>query len=294
MKRSSLFLLLILILVGVSCQKEVKYDEELLEPKLVVQGLLEVDSMCVIYLERTYNFMEDYPNTEITSGATLTIENLTAGTSYVVTTPVYDNRYEFPFTVTANTTYKITVTHPDYPTVTATTTTVGIVPILSIDTATINPDGYDELLATWKWQDPPGDNYYMVRTFINMEDTVYGYFNHYGFMGSNDPIANNGSDEPLDDYNGGIYFVFSDETFASAIKTFESYSNNPFAYPDPNTVSTVTYSLTSINYETYLYHKSVQKQANTDPTFSEPVKVFTNVENGYGIFGCTNHQRYTL
>lgn len=290
MKRNSIFLLLFMALIGASCQKEVKFKDDLLAPKLVVQGLLEIDSACVIYLERTSNFMETNPDVEITSGATLTIENLTAGTSYTISSPVDSNRYEFPFTVAPHTTYKITVTHADYPTVTATTTTTEIVPFLSIDTVTTLTEDYEQLETTWKWQDPPGENYYMVRTVMSLEDTVFHYTNFSGGMSSNDPIADDGSDDPLNDYNGGIYFVFPDETFESQIKTFIGFSPNPFTFPSQNSIPKVQYTLSSINRETYLYYKSAQQQMHSDPTFSEPVKVYTNVENGYGIFGCASHK----
>jgi len=291
-KRNNLIYVLALVLTLISCEKEVKYKEELLAPKLVVSGLLEVDSTCVIYLERTYNFMENEPELKITSGATITIENLTDGTSFSVATPTDSNRYEFPFVVTSNTDYRLTVTHPDFPTVTASTRTTGVVPLISVDTATAPYYGYDHFQTTWKWLDPPGENYYMISGWITGEDSLYS-FDLSGPTGiaSQDPIADNQSDDPLNDYNGDRYFVFPDESFDSQMKTFVGYSNNWYVHQSYYTHVVVKYTLSNINRDAYLYYKSLQKQMNIDPTLSEPVKVYTNIENGFGIFACTNHQQ---
>jgi len=290
-RRTNLLLLLPLILLFFSCEKEVDYADQLLAPKLVVNGLLEVDSTCVIYLERTTNFMEDQPDLGIYSGAVIVIENLSTGTSYTTSTPVDSNRYELPFIVEANTDYRLTVTHPNYPTVTSTTRTSPIVPIISIDTIGADYQGYLHLQSTWKWLDPAGENYYMISSSIAAEDTVtdYIYSSRTG-LASNDPIAENQVDDPLNDYNGAMYFVFNDDTFASSLKTMVCYTANLYYMNNGNEVINLTYYLSSMNRDAYLYYRSVQKQEGVDPTFSEPVKVYTNIKNGYGIFGCTNHR----
>jgi hypothetical protein len=43
-----------------------------------------------------------------------------------------------------------------------------------------------------------------------------------------------------------------------------------------------------MNKETYLYYVSTQANINSD-FFSEPVKVLSNIENGFGIFGSLNY-----
>src|SRR6218665_3591796 len=290
-KRTNLLLLLPLILLFFSCEKEVDYDDELLASKLVVHGLLQVDSACVIYLDRTSNFMEDQPDVGIYSGANVVIENLTTGITYSTSAPVYSNRYELPFVVEANTDYRLTVTHPDYPTVTATTHTSPIVPLISIDTISADYQGYLHLQSTWKWQDPSGENYYMVSSSVEVEDSINNYVSSSrSGLASSDPIADNQADAPLNDYNSSMFFVFKDETFESAIKTLVCYSPNLNYMSNETDIITTTYYFSSLNRDAYLYYRSVQKQNGVDPTFAEPVKVYTNIENGYGIFGCTNHQ----
>ena len=293
-KRNNLLTILPLVLFFFSCQKEVDYDDELLAPKLVVNCLLQVDSTCVIYLERTKNFMEDDPDTGIYWGANILIENLTTGTSYSTSMPVDENRYELPFVVEANTDYRLTVTHPDYPTVTATTRTVPIVPLISVDTVSADYLGYPHLQSTWKWQDIAGENYYMVSSTVSAIDTN-DFDSEYSvtYIASGDPIADNQQDDPLNAYNSSRFFVFTDETFTNAMKTMLCYNQIYQYMSNYYTDLQIDYNLSSINRDAYLYYRSVQKQSGTDPTFSEPVKVYTNIQNGYGIFACTNHKTIT-
>lgn len=299
MKRLITLSSLLLLLIGgsflISCEKELKYDKSIMDPKLVVQGILEIDSPFVIYLERTYSFTENNPNTAITGGAVITVTNVNTGQTFTQSVPVDSNRYEFPFNTAANTEYQITVTHPDYPTVTATTRTTNVVPLISVDTATIT-NGYPLMEATLKWQDPPGQNYYMVRVFATVTDEFGYVFQSSGGAYSTDPVvASNSTDDPLSGQNWVSYFLFSDEQFENSLKSFKIVSNHPFYnWTNPPYEVTAKYHLISINYDTYLYYKSRLIQENSDPMFAEPSKIFTNVTNGYGIFGSVSGSTVTF
>jgi hypothetical protein len=252
-------------------------------PKIVIQGIVEIDSTFAVYLERTYAFNETNPETEITSGAVITVVNLNSGATFTSSVPVDSNRYEFPFNTAPNTDYQITVTHPDYPTVTATAHTTNVVPLISVDTASLMNDSYPKLIGTLTWQDPPGQNYYMVRVRYQYSDEDSSIVGSGGGAYSYDPVIDNSSNsDPLSPENWTMYFVFTDEQFENSIKSLEIISNNPF-YGWDN--SKMEYYLTSLNYDTYLYYKTRLIQAYADPAFSEPSKIYSNVNNGYGIFG---------
>jgi hypothetical protein len=285
MKKSSLFLILICFSFLISCEKELEYDKDLMSPKLVVQGILEIDSTFAIYLERTYAFNESNPETEITSGAVITVVNLNSGASFTSSVPVDSNRYEFPFNTAANTDYEITVTHPDYPTVTATTHTTNVVPLISVDTLALMNDSYPKLIGTMKWQDPPGQNYYMVRVNFMYYDEDSISIGGGGSAYSYDPVIDNSSNsDPLSPESWDMYFVFTDEQFENSLKSLDIISNHPFNNWNPD-FSKMEYHLTSLNYDTYLYYKTKLIQWHADPAFSEPSKVYSNVHNGYGVFG---------
>lgn len=277
-----------------SCEKELDYDKDIMAPKIVVQGILQIDSTFAIYLERTYAFNEQDPETEITSGAVITVVNLNSGATYTSSVPVDSNRYEFPFNTEPNTDYKITVTHPNYPTVTATTHTTNAVPLISADTASLVNGSYTTLKGTLKWQDPPGQNYYMVRiSYLFFDENGIPNGNSGGTGYSTDPVIDNTTSDPLSPENWQWYFVFSDEQFENSLKSLDVISNNPFGYGGTDSVS-LQYTLTSINYDSYLYYKTKLVQLASDPTFSEPSKIYTNINNGYGIFGSVSGSKISF
>lgn len=286
MKRFNILFILSFFSLLVSCEKELEYDKDLIAPKIVIQGILELDSTFAVYLERTYAFNEQNPETEITSGALISVVNLNTGETYVSSVPVDSNRYEFPFNTAPNTDYKITVSHPDYPTVTATTHTTNVVPLISVDTASLMNDSYPKLIGTLKWQDPPGKNYYVVRvSYMYYDENGIPNGNGGGSAYSYDPAIDNSSNsDPLSPENWQWYFAFSDEQFESSLKTMDLISNNPFNNWSTDSAS-IEYHLTSVGYDTYLYYKTKLIQLNSDPTFSEPSMIYTNVINGYGVFG---------
>ncbi len=286
MKRNSLLFILICFSFLISCEKELEYDKDLMAPKIVIQGIVEIDSTFAVYLERTYAFNETNPETEITSGAVITVVNLNTGATFTSSVPVDSNRYEFPFNTAPNTDYQITVTHPDYPTVTATAHTTNVVPLISVDTASLLNDSYPKLVGTMTWQDPPGQNYYMVRVQFMYYDEDTILIGGGGGAYSNDPVIdNNANSDPLSPENWASYFVFTDEQFENSLKSLEIISNNPFNNWNTGGLSKMEFCLTSLNYDTYLYYKTRLIQTQADPAFSEPSKIYSNVDNGYGIFG---------
>lgn len=296
MKKNSLILILGIFALCTSCVKEVAFDNQLIEPKLVIQGLIEVDSTFAVYLEHTRAFNEPNTYTGITSGATITVVNLTTGNTYVTSTPADSNRYELPFNVAPNTGYQITVTHPDYPTVTATTYTTQVIPLISVDTGSFNMEGIPKIYGLMKWQDPPGNQFYMVCVYSEGVDSASNIQFSNSVFGSDDPIVSEGfSLTPDEDHNSSTYFVFSDEQFANSMKTFRTYFDK--IYVDESiggNSSSIRFTLISMNQDTYSYYKSMLIQQDSDPTFSEPVKIYSNVTNGYGIFGSVSGSKIIL
>lgn len=296
MKKSSLILILGIFALCTSCVKEVAFDNQLIEPKLVIQGLIEVDSTFAVYLEHTHTFNEPNTYAGITSGATITVVNLTTGVIYTTSIPADSNRYELPFNVTPNTGYQITVTHPDYPTVTATTYTTQAIPLISVDTGSFNMEGIPKIYGLMKWQDPPGNQFYMVCVYSEGVDSASNSQFSNSVFGSDDPIVSEGfSLNPDGDHNSSTYFVFSDEQFANSMKTFRTYFDK--IYVDESiggNSSSIRFTLISMNQDTYLYYKSMLIQQDSDPTFSEPVKIYSNVTNGYGIFGSVSGSKIIL
>lgn len=278
-----------------SCEKEIDFKGDVSEPRLVLNALVELDSTFRVHLERSRFFLDNSPQNDlaVTSGATVTVKNLTTNQTYVLTESTAGSLYEFPFTVTANTSYSIEVSHPDYNAVSATTQTLSGVPILSVDTTSILQNNESRLRFELKFNDPGADeNYYLIHVDIQ-EVYETDTFSYPLYVMSNDPAIDNSGNTDIDGSTYDMpYLALEDKTFNGGTKTLVFTSYNPFAWSS-NPSSKLTIKLTNMNRETYLYFKSVNLFGQQD-IFSEPVKIFSNILEGFGIFGFMSYSEIEL
>jgi hypothetical protein len=71
--------------------------------------------------------------------------------------------------------------------------------------------------------------------------------------------------------------------------TFQHFGNTSFYHQDSLTSALLDISVLNCSKEFYYYNKSVQESGigSLNP-FSDPVMVYTNIDNGYGCFGAYN------
>lgn len=269
-----------------SCEKEIEFKGEGKDPLLVVNAIVENDSVFKVYLERSFFFLsnEEPDNKYIETGATMKLTNLSTGEVFTMTQSTYDNVYEFPFITTASTRYRIEVTHPDYPSVSSEITTVPAVSLIDADTSSYTEDGSLWKKAVLDWNDPAGENYYMLRLYY--EDPLYDYFYQMSFY-TNDEVIGTSVGDPEDNGKSSFYeLLFTDELFEGEHKEltleFITYKGQ---VPEEDPI--YTYRLITMSKEAYLYYQSVNKSMSVGP-FSEPAKVYSNIDGGFGIFGSLN------
>lgn len=293
--KQSKFILLIAVLSLFACQKEIEYKGPGKKSVLVLNAVVENDSTFRVYLEKTIFFLSSEAENakHITSGATIVVKNETTGEIFTETTPTEANRYDFPFITAANTTYSIEVSHPDFESISAKMTTAGVIPLISVDTNFIIKEQMGYLKSTLTWNDPSGENYYVLRVIEHYDDGEVSY-SYPAYLSSTDVAIDNSENTDID---GSVYpvseFYFTDETFNGTQKKmdilFSFYPENP-EFP---TDRSYTYTLVSMNKESYLYYLSMKKNVNSG-FFSEPVKVYSNITNGFGIFGSMNYSFVVL
>lgn len=172
--------------------------------------------------------------------------------------------------------YKITINAPGFPMAEARQTK--LMPV-SIDTALFVPniaidengqrfDGYRIKLT-----DPPGsENYYML-TCSSL--TSNGAFLWSLGLNSIDPLM-----KPA--LNGTL--LFSDDSFDGKSREFDVYSSE-FS----NFNNSLRFDLWHISRELFQYHLSTYQYLNNDfGFFNEPVVIFSNVNQGLGIFSISS------
>lgn len=283
MKNKIIFSLPFLAVIFVSCLKEIEYKGEGKDPVLVLNGVTDTDSTFKINLERSFFFLSNEPSSDklIKSGASLKLTNLNTGEVFSMNAPTYENVYEFPFVTPENTKFKIEISHPDYKSISAEMTTISKVNLTSVDTSSYTTQDGLRKKAILKWKDPVGENYYFIR--VSQYDPKYEYV-YDTYFASSDPSVNNANTPGINGQQEFDEAIFSDVLFEGQDKSFElnfwtyiadSIQNQPI----------YTYQLMTMNKETYLYYQSAKKHLNSDPFLSEPIKVYSNIENGFGIFG---------
>ena len=267
-----------------SCQKEIEYKGESEESLLVLNCIAENDSTFAVGLERSRFFLEsNNGNFKVESGAVITLVNQTSGQSYSVGTPDIYGKYIFPIAAIAGNSYSITAIHADYKSVSAAMIVPTVSPILSVDTTSYTSVNGDFMKADVKWNDPAGDDFYvMTLSVVNVVS---------GLEYLSQPIGS--ADQSMDELTASEFgdgenfypqLFFTDDFFDGSQKTLEvKYPINFIQLGPDEHYKFMLYRCTE---ETYKYLISTQKAQNAaNDFFSEPVKVFTNIENGYGIFG---------
>jgi len=284
--------LIYLTIVLAACQKEIEFNGKSKASVLVLNGVVENDSTFRIFLERSVFFLssESENAKHISSGALVNVTNLSSGEVYTLTQSTVGNRYDFPFITTSNTRYKIEVSHPSYPSISSEMTTTSKVNLTAVDSITVVKNQENRLKITFKWNDPSEENYYMVRIKQDVTTPDYDY-SEFLYMESTDPSIDNSNNTDID---GSVYavnsYLFDDKKFNGQQKeiSFLCYYYNPNTNPFSPATENIYCQLITMDKATYLYYKSASANAYSD-FFSEPVKVLSNIENGFGIFGTLNY-----
>lgn len=145
---------------------------------------------------------------------------------------------------------------------------------------------------------PETENYYLVQAYKFYNDTFYDHDTGEKITISNKEELYLYSDDLntyQDDWGLGSGVLMSDEFINGKAYTlnFKSYTSNYYydetqdEWAQPSEGDTTTYYVQfyTVSKEYYLYYKSLSKHKEaTDEFFMEPVQVYSNIENGFGIF----------
>jgi hypothetical protein len=330
MNRIQIIILVITsIALGSSCTKEIEFNAKLLEPKLVVNALCNLDSIMEVEVSANKpipGFETDFP---FISDATVKLfvdgtetEQLAyqAQIEYANQSAVYVGKT----IVETGKHYKLEVSHKDFKKTAMAEMQMGAkIPILNISTTTIantdiNSWTSQKIKATMKFKDPVDEeNFYRLNigyrigknyTYSNENGdtinhvTVMDYNFSYGGIESDDPVlsSNNNADEILFETSSSRYTVFTDELFNGKTYDLTFYLSEYVLYDIQNLDTTkgdfyiVNFELQSLTRDAYYYIKSVGTSDGNGGLFTEPVQVYNNINNGIGIFGGISTSLYTL
>ena len=277
-----------------SCEKKLDIDLPESEKKIVVNGIVNPDSLMKVRISKSMNVL-DNGKIQYLSDATV---KLFKDDTFLENLNNMDSGY-FQSSVVPeiNSDYKLTVDYSGLTSVNANIKLQDAVEIMSIDTVSeiqIN-DFWETKIMHFDIKikdDAEKEDFYFlslramipVYEFIDTTLLIVGYEEGNMYFNSEDPILRNSESFTLDGMQG---IVFSDEMFNGVEYTFdiEHYIDK---YEDigENDLSTMYYvKLLTITEDVFNYITSYNLNQYTqyDP-FAQPVQILSNVENGLGLF----------
>jgi hypothetical protein len=303
-------LLPMLLLAG--CTKDIEVDLPEYDSKLYVYAVSPVFDKMRVTVGRSVPIKEysNY-NTDFTvSNATVLLyENDKAAIQLIY--DVNSKQYVSPVDIPLSATYRIEVSAPGYESVSASAALPGFVIIEDIQNKIVNSDSFGSTEFTIRFTDPPSKGDFYTIDFTSayeLRDAAgrpgipgqpegeggerFGY--DYGCLSSTDPAIEDVANK--DPFTTEVCLpsknmLISDELFNGQARTIKF--KLPKYYSDQyvdtvDGVQVVTYSqvkLKHVSEEYVKYLRSYRKvRDNSGNPFVEPVNVYTNIVNGYGVF----------
>ena len=278
--------LLLLTLLG--CERTVVVDIPPHEHQLVAKGLFSPDSLWKVDVRSSVGFLDridpfPIPNAtvEVWDGETLieALQHTEAG--------VYRGQQSRP---EPGKTYRLRITAPDFDPIEAEAAlpVANVMPRVAV--ASVTDDfGFNRLNVSVTLDDPGDEvNYYamdvlqQVTIYDGPEPVTYTFSN--GFF-SADVILSGLAIETEETFYHTAYF--EDDIFDGTTQTFSLDVQKPFIESQssraPDFKITLRFYVTTEDF--FRYHKTLELQEDLDGNpFSEPIRIHSNVSNGFGVF----------
>ena len=307
---------LALLIVLSSCEQVIEPDLPEHTPRLVLHAFFTADGIWTAYVGRSSGILDSRPLHE-RSVADASVE-LLAGDRVIEEMKFLDAARGYVFedsALEAGETYSLQVSAPGFATIRATDAIPRPVPtsILSYRTDTSVRSGSEtsgEFSIELEIQDPPGEaNYYQISMY--QISTGRGIWRYEGLLSTKDPsiIADNGIDGSSVEEGAfsGEAPYFKDTlfdgrtheielTYDGVLILREGIAQEEVAEDGQEPAKQKTYlQVLYISAAYYEYLKTARLHDSTrDNPFAEPLSVYSNVENGYGIFAGYSSQTFEL
>ncbi|MDD2635341.1 MAG: DUF4249 domain-containing protein [Bacteroidales bacterium] len=301
-----------LILLSIACEKVIEIDLEDAKIRIVANSIIEPDSIIRVNVTRSRHILDNAAIIPLSDA----IVKLYETDNYIGTLSYTSSgNYEMNYYPEVGKEYRIEVSHNDFDDVFSKTIIPPVVELNYIDTVkSFNENGYEIYNFYTNLTDPLGTNNYYYLSMKNRfkaeiyDQSIITYDTIY--VGPDTTIVNiiyGGT--YYEDIEESLYFssddlifegyhpgsngqIFSDEIIDGKSYTLKTSVQHWSFYADTNTVIIELYAINKELYQ-YLISYSKHNDASGDP-FAEPINVYTNIENGIGIFGGSSVYRDSI
>lgn len=303
MKKAYLYILPLWFVLQ-ACQKEIEYDLPQSEPKYILNSyvfsereIIIRDTILIVptselYVGQSSSIFDDAGPLLTNDGELRFYENNIALEGVV--TPIglvqpisfVQHNYIIRHAFEPGKLYRIEAENEELGLASAEFLMPDSIPLLSVTHDTITQK------VTFTFKDPPGSDYYYFR----IEAREGNSFSPFVPFSKTDPIISFFDKSPFDSVlapsitssgNVGWAGFINDQTFDGQLKTMEVAVYQNFRnYPDIYVV------LNHITYDMYEHERTLAAYTSTkDNPFAEKVQIYTNISNGFGVFGGATSSR---
>ncbi len=276
-----------------ACTKDLEYDFEDTEPKVVVISCVEPNSQIKLRITYSRFFLSTAPfrtvdNAEI--GLRVNGAESDAAVSFS------DGYYTIDYRPQPGDRLDLNVQVPGHGTVSATTRVPAPAAVSNLRTTKrVDEHGYTICTLHFNLQDPAGeDNYYLIR--IRQNEGTASHYSYRPFICSDpliveqsnvvDIIGGIDGGNPNEWYGRRLYFRddnINGQNHDMEISFGEDYESSVRNYSYQMEITTLTRDRYLYEVTTDLYSDDV-----SDALFSEPVQIHHNINGGIGIFAARN------
>ncbi|ADR21552.1 hypothetical protein MATR_08180 [Marivirga tractuosa] len=288
-----------------SCEKEVEIDIDEEEQKLVLNTWLKPNESPEVQISYS-SFIFNKRGTGFIDNARVLIfeDGIEMGELNHINQGFYNNE---SIELKAGSNYEFEVLHDDYQRISSTEKIPSNLQDNEVEIAyEINPNGsyssnsYNTTVTIKIQDDGNEENYYLARvaqrtTYWNMGDEDTTSVRNFVYLEPIDP-------QTQDTYlpNSGGHFILSDDIFNGKeyemklgayndLRSYESISDDSTYYQATN----YEIEFHKINRALYLYLITIDNNQYPGP-FTEPTQMYSNIENGYGIFATSSYTTYII
>ena len=279
MKQLSVLIPIILLVTG--CRKEIKFTGEMTQPKLVVNCLLEAGNTIEVYVSKSAPITS---NTEPIVLLDAQVEMFENAISIGFGTQVQDQpgTYFFDHEVINGKTYRVEVEY------------LGLESVYAETQVPLSTPGYIASITT---ESPPLDTDYSNYSFQldyviqdSFADQYYLFYLEIDNAGQRDVFPFH-SIEPVLERQTELYYdggLFSDASFNGSNYTLD-VNISPYENLENYEHFVI---LRTLNLDLFRYMQSTR--FDNDGILTEPVQIYSNIENGIGVFAASSEFEVAL